>query len=973
MIDRMIKTQVQKSTTSVPKVISNYVLPNKNKRPVAMNIMLSALEKEFGILRNMSGTVADMREAILRQPMNLANEDVLNGNTKMGLLPGWYSNPNNLSESVSNAWMTIADLRKAVVDIQKNFLGNTTCQDIIYDVSGSVSVTEMGVVHGILLDFSGTKVNSPFADCGGQSKITVEDTDFNSITKYINVVTQSKAIGGTLVNFQNSNINRASNYKVTVDMCFTDGDSQCAKSIQFNLENNNSCPTITFPSVTGDTINFKLEGVNGDSYDLTVVIEGQGGGEYGRRVFSGSKQAMLNGSFSGLPAGKTFNVYVELRSKGSGVVTKCPTVSAATSTPACTTSSILSSDFKSNSSHLMGNSLQIACYNDTVSTYNTKAGFDASGNFAVIKTTDDVNTSCTAGTSINSNGNFISDTSGTPLIINSIVYASTVGAGKIDSGWKFIGTLVNPYNSTIHVYALINKDTNSVDRVIGSCDCALNFINNKPMNYCTDSGSVICKVNVIGSNIASSDNEVSITSQPYKGNVIYNSGLSNAGSLVFNYTNTDTNWINDSFKFKVTNSCSESSEIIVPITRARKQSSTNEDVYVYVNTTSMDYTDAVDLKATFEAIKLKMQTTCNNWTGSIYYIPVDTTTDAGDYLNYPKSLIDMKGGASGSITVAGGAWTTWKSTPAHWDAASKESVPTSATIIAFTNTTTTNTNYAFANLSDGWIGQPTPSYQTQYEELQDLIMGTEVTAWGISNNTETKYFGTNGTKFKQILIPIIDSSTGESAASILQMMGAISGEKLKAAEVNGIKIGDGSYSANIGNYLLDGSGAAQAPYSVVTSNNVTMKGLKDSGFTIASWMDKGTVLGTTNEDLQADLMAVMGLDPTLVATNCPTSTECSYKMKTSGDGSVLWGHDGSVSATACSNALSASHNMEIYSPSTSTEFGSGLWYKSAAGACSGTASDQIDAGIYAGGGTGTRKHARYVTGAGFDAGTIGTC
>jgi len=432
VIDRMIKKEVKKTTTSLPKVVSKYVLPDK--KAVAINVLLTALEKEFGILRNMSGTVSDMREAILREPMNLSNESVLNGNTKMGLLPGWYKTPNNLSQSVANAWMTIADMRNAVSDIQKNFFGNTTCQDIVYDVKGSLATTQTGIVTGIKLDFSGMIVRLPFKDCGAEGcKVTVEDTDFNSITKYVNVVAESRAKGGTTIAFSGSNINTASNYKVTVDMCFTDGDSQCAKSVQFNVENNQSCPAITFPKANKDSITFKITGVNGSAYDLSLICEGQGGGEFGRRVYDAPKN-IINGQFTGLPAGKTFNIYAELKSKGSGIVTKCPTISTSTIAPVCVTSNVLSSEFKSKASFLVGKSLSIACYNDSSVTYATKAGFDADGNFIVVKCGDCNMVNCEKGEPITSYGSFISDTSSTPLVIKSRLFASTVGAGKEDSG-----------------------------------------------------------------------------------------------------------------------------------------------------------------------------------------------------------------------------------------------------------------------------------------------------------------------------------------------------------------------------------------------------------------------------------------------------------------------------------------------------------------------------------------------------------
>ena len=970
IIERMIDNKVKKSTINVPKVVPKYVT-NKVGKAVDMNVLLTALEKEFGLLRNSTGTATDMRNAITAQPMNLNSEDALNGKGTMGLLPGWYTNPNNLSESIVNAWMTIADLRNAVIDIQKNYLGTTTCKDIKYGVKGYLNATGP-TVNGIDLDFSETEVKAPFYDCDKGCKVTIEDSDFTTLIKYLNVSSISNS-GNVFISFQNSRINKSSNYKVTVDMCFTDGDSQCAKTTSFTIENNQKCPTVQFTGTDTGTIAYQITGVDGSSYDLTLVCESFSGQEYGRNVYP-APASTLTGRFVGLESGKAFNIYAELKSKGSGVTTKCPAQSVATTTPLCTTSHIKAIDYKSSFSEAVGAHLRIACYNDTVSTHSTLLSFDTNGDPIIIKCTDDDSATCTGGESITTYGDFIGNTSSKNLIIGTSTYPSSL-VGEEGSGWKYVNTIGGPQNRTYYVYALVNKNSNSIDEVVISCDCALFVKNDLSMNYCKSFGTTLCKVDLVGFSNTSIKNAVEITSVPSKGSVSYDEALSTHNQLVFTYSSTsaNTDWTSDSFKFRVANTCGVSSETIIPITKAKEAVRTTGDVYVYVNTTDMSYTDAVDLKATFEAVKVKMQDTCKSWTGTIYYIPVDSTAGSGNYLNYPKSLVDMRAGAAGSITLAGGTWASWMSKPSYWTASSIESVPSNATIFAFTNLTSTNADYSWPQLSDGWLGQPTAQYQNDYEEFVDLMTGTQTTAWGTSNGTAVKYFGTDGANFRQILVPIMKSKTGETAAAALQMLGAITGSKLTLAEVNGIKVGDNKYPVDLNKYLLESSSEAKDTYTGVTSaNNITIKGLKDYGFTIASWLDSQDDISTNNEKLQKELMATIALDPDLSLTNCATEAECGFKMLGSGIANT-WAYSSTSGIDAGNRAIAGTHIQEVWHNSDSTIWAAGGHYKTLAGACLNDPDSptELETGWYAEN-IGSRRFGKYTKGGPGVAGTWGS-
>ena len=241
-----------------PKVVPRYTT-NKVGRPVEMNILLSALEKEFGSLRAMTGTSVQLRDSIKKQCMNLNSTDRLMGNGTFGTKPGWFLAPSNLAESHANQWALLCEITDTIKDIQKNHLGNTSCDDIIYDAKCSLSSASSGTLtpSSISIDFSGTSVKAPFTDCSKLgAKITVVDSSLTSIIKHVPITQYQNNNTPIMVNFTNTKIDRTSNYQVTIDFCFTDETFTCAKTITYTVENDVFCPDIVISDITGTS--FKI-------------------------------------------------------------------------------------------------------------------------------------------------------------------------------------------------------------------------------------------------------------------------------------------------------------------------------------------------------------------------------------------------------------------------------------------------------------------------------------------------------------------------------------------------------------------------------------------------------------------------------------------------------------------------------------------------------------------------------------------
>ena len=960
-LEKIVDQRFAKLSSSVkylpPKVVPRFVT-NQVGKPVQMEVLLTALEKEFGSLRSMTGTPLQIRDAVKKQCMNLNNTDRLIGKGTFGTLPGWFMTPANLAQSHSNQWALLCEVTDAIKDIQKNHLGNVSCKDIIYDAKCNI-IGESGSAAGITIDFTGTSVKAPFTDCEAiGAKITVVDSSLTTIVKNVAVSAYQNTQGGYKIFFTDTRMDKTSNYQVTIDFCFSDGTSTCAKTITYTIENSIACPTISFSNVTGSSFNYSATGLTvGQGLDVSIVCETATGTEVGRNVFSDSAVATVSGQFGGLMGGQSYHVYSEVKSK-AGNVTSCDKNLVTTLVPSCSSLSVISAEYGSSISDISGNvKLELGCYNDGSYTWSTVVGFDSDGNIKIVKASDNPDASCVAGESITTYGRFASDDPSLGITCGNKTYVSGMPQSSVGSGWQYVNAITNSKAITYYIYALVNKDNNTIDQVVACCDCKAVYIKtHNTMSYCKTGSQTEIKIDVAGF-VSGLEKPRWAISPPHYGTAVLNNVKSTANEAVFTYRHTGSStWSTDSFTLSVQNDCGSSNELVVPVARGMEIPMRDTDITIFVDTCTISYTDAVSLKASFEEIKAAAKVICPNWTGSINYVPVDSTGNSGDYINHAKAMIDMKSGATGSVTVAGGSWTSWKSIPAHWGGTYKGSVPTSAYIISIIGSASTGCgSYGETNLAAGFGSQPKASYQQNYDELLDMVNGTTTTSWGgLMNSTQPGWgypvFGTSTDKtkyFTHVVMPIISDTGSVTAAAALQLAGALFGNQILASEYKGLKIGNVQYPVNTSMWIESGVATSPVPYNVTTPRGNSMTGLQDYGYVGALWLEKGTELGVSNLDLKSVLLSVLGLDSSLTGFNCSNITTTGTKMADSHGRNTY--SFGASCANASNAARSSTNPMCIYN-NTGTIFdtssGNELAYKTAQGCSEAIAADQIDPGWY---------------------------
>ena len=406
--------------------------------------------------------------------------------------------------------------------------------------------------------------------------------------------------------------------------------------------------------------------------------------------------------------------------------------------------------------------------------------------------------------------------------------------------WFYLGKV---YEGTVakHLWAAWSSTAGAgCTKVVLACDCPA-FVSPtegflKESGYTVFGTQQTIKIPYI---IGGGTPYFTIIQQPQYGNVTNNP----LGSNTFIYTNTGATYA-DSFQVQVgsevSGDCQSSSVYTVQIQVIGSPGLTGQisrPIYMYTDTTSFTTAEAQEVKNLRDKIKLDLLEETPDWKGEVYLIPVQDSR----YVSYAKSAVDD--GASASLD-ADPAWTAVRNLPPSWSGGTnnKEGV----SILSFSNAAAGQ--YHSTTLAQGWGSfpntQPTIEYLQDYEEYLDIQNGTEVSAWA-----QTQGFGGTPPFPNELTVlhyPITTDTTGSTASSILQGLGAYVAEMINPDRY-GIKT-----AVDVSGYLMQGLvPSATNPYEgAVTPGGVTIEGLWKNNFT--SYLDQptnGTPLGTYLQEI----------------------------------------------------------------------------------------------------------------------------
>ena len=294
--------------------------------------IVATLETAFCELRSATGLPTSIYQAISKQcPALDSSPQMTNTAATMASIPGWITQANytNLSHSINNMWLTICDMRSAILSI-KNICCNIDCQDV--EITMTASVNGLGTVLSIC--FTGF-APAGFQDCSpGGNLVTLQDSAGNVYNTMIPVITSinQPCID---INLGPTPINGNLDILVTLNGCWQNVAEgiTCGRILTYQIVNTIACPAVTYtPSFFNIAYSFTNATITPITY--TVEIWDAAG------VTLLSSQTTVNppagpvaGTFLGLTSGTTYKLRVKVTIDDIDIF--CPFTNVTTLTVPC--------------------------------------------------------------------------------------------------------------------------------------------------------------------------------------------------------------------------------------------------------------------------------------------------------------------------------------------------------------------------------------------------------------------------------------------------------------------------------------------------------------------------------------------------------------------------------------------------------------------------------------------------------------
>jgi len=315
--------QAEPVAYQLPRVTPVCVLP---ATPVGIDVLLVELERRFCELQGATGEPMAIYTAIQKQPAGLNNDRRLGGSGNMDSIEGWESEITDQSKSVANLWLTVADLRAAMKNMQATLPG--VCDEV--DVTMTAQLPDPNTLK---LFFNGS-IPSGFGECNSAgTRVTIKDSEGGQLIITVPVVSNLNNAVGYQIDLLTTPINGSSDLNITADLCLTDDEAvQCQSCLQYTVLNQTQCPTVNLVpgqttvqydfGWTGGAASFKI-----DLYDTsgTVLLQTQNTSVQGPQGVAGT--------FSNLQPGTVYKVKVTVTA--GTAVSECPFTSTTTLTAPC--------------------------------------------------------------------------------------------------------------------------------------------------------------------------------------------------------------------------------------------------------------------------------------------------------------------------------------------------------------------------------------------------------------------------------------------------------------------------------------------------------------------------------------------------------------------------------------------------------------------------------------------------------------
>lgn len=304
---------------------------------LSLDNFAKVLEQYFCELSQAVGSNNNIYNAISAQPSDFNSAKAVGtGGGTMGEKNGWSLDPQTLSDSFVNVWITLSDLRSAVRNIQQNCC-NTLCDGIRLDFDATLENKNLS------LFFTGSIPNNLISCLQEGSLFKIEDYSGNSVNVSVNIKNNINNPSGYAVDLNSTPLNFADDLKVTSLFCFTDPDtgSMCQNYLETIVSNNLNCPTVTLTPGT-NSVAYQFTHTTGILTYSVQLFNASNEMVQSRNISVSNTPIAISDVFSSLQSNSNYKIRLQLITLNS--TKSCPFTAFATLSNPCPAPSSVSAE-----------------------------------------------------------------------------------------------------------------------------------------------------------------------------------------------------------------------------------------------------------------------------------------------------------------------------------------------------------------------------------------------------------------------------------------------------------------------------------------------------------------------------------------------------------------------------------------------------------------------------------------------------
>ncbi len=225
---------------------------NNGLGSIAPNV--SANTRNITGLRTNIGTPDEINEAIMSMPSSLSTSKRLSGVGSMNTYPTWIDAPGNISHTLQDMWITIVDMRNAIMTLMGNLAEG--CADTNIEMY-AVSVSESSLV----ITFTG-HVAAGYVDTNEGSSILIIDR-VTGMTQNVNGINITHYVNGENLTIPLSGVSGDNDLdiRLTARTYNEAQNSNCERVFETMATTTTTCPAVTFvPSFNSFAYSFNYLG-----------------------------------------------------------------------------------------------------------------------------------------------------------------------------------------------------------------------------------------------------------------------------------------------------------------------------------------------------------------------------------------------------------------------------------------------------------------------------------------------------------------------------------------------------------------------------------------------------------------------------------------------------------------------------------------------------------------------------------------